>query len=151
MSTLVTSQLYFCFSKTMNGIFGTLELRSFNLFLFYLTSVVFSMYWKSRRRKCSGLFSFTIWIKRQSKIAREVNYVCSYGWWQDNGLALAKQLCKVSIAMNLCFSLELKITTDYSILVSKRPLFSSFFFLFVGSRALILVQRRPPYSKQRGN
>ena len=24
-------------------------------------------------------------------------------------------------------------------------------FLFVGSRALILVQRRPPYSKQRGN
>ena len=53
-------QLCFCFSKTMNSIFGTLQLRSFNLFLFYLTSVVFSMYWKSRRGKCLGLFIFTI-------------------------------------------------------------------------------------------
>jgi len=68
-------------SKTVNSIFGKLELRSFNLFLFYLTSVVFSMYWKSRRGKCSGLFLFTIWIKRQSKIAREVKFArIAHGW-----------------------------------------------------------------------
>ena len=81
MSTLVTSQLCFCFSKTMNCLFGTLELRSFNLFLFYLTSVVFSKYWKSRRGQCSGLFLFAIWIKRQSKIAREVKFArIAHGW-----------------------------------------------------------------------
>ena len=51
-----------CFSKTMKSIFGTLELRSLNPFPFYLTSVVFSMDWKSR-------------IMRQSKIAREVKFV----------------------------------------------------------------------------
>ena len=47
--------------KDYESIFGTLELRSFNLFPFYLTSVVFSMAWKSR-------------IMRQSKIAREVKF-----------------------------------------------------------------------------
>ena len=46
----------------MKSIFGTLELRSLNPFPFYLTSVVFSMDWKSR-------------ITRQSKIAREVKFV----------------------------------------------------------------------------
>ena len=46
----------------MKSIFGTLELRSLNPFPFYLTSVVFSMNWKSR-------------IMRQSKIAREVKFV----------------------------------------------------------------------------
>lgn len=37
----MTSQLCFCFSKTMKSLFGTLELRSFNLFLFYLTTLYF--------------------------------------------------------------------------------------------------------------
>ena len=53
----------------MNSIFGTLELRSFNLFPFYLTSVVFSMAWKSR-------------IMRQSKIAREVKFTRTAHGWQ---------------------------------------------------------------------
>ena len=57
-----------CFSKTMKSIFGTLELRSLNPFPFYLTSVVFSMDWKSR-------------IMRQSKIAREVKFArIAHGW-----------------------------------------------------------------------
>lgn len=43
MSTLVTSQLFFASQRLLNSIFGTLELPSFNLFLFYLTSVGFSM------------------------------------------------------------------------------------------------------------